>query len=358
MTHRPKVLLVDDDSDLLELYQEMLSKLPSQPIVRTTNSGAKAIAMLDAEPFSLLLSDLNMPGMDGLQVLSVVRRKYPQMRTAVMTTVTDPQFRMRAYAIGLDLYLEKPNNSQATQMFLDCIESLLGQETQAGFRGMQSKSLMDIIQLECLSQSCAVLRITNGMREGRIWFSNGEIIDAMMGALTGAEAFKHIMSWRTGNFEMLPAEPNHPRAIFVSYHSLLLETVQALDEGQVQEEEEAPATPQAVPAPESQAAELGRTAGVEFVICQTVGVPGSAQVWSLDQPEAIAQWSQQMLQEYETLGSALRAGPLGALEAMGLQCHVGMTRQGERQLCVGFERGLTPVEVHDTMNKVVAKWVS
>lgn len=357
MTHRPKVLLVDDDSDLLELYQEMLSKLPSQPIVRTTNSGAKAIAMLDAEPFSLLLSDLNMPGMDGLQVLAVVRRKYPQMRTAVMTTVTDPQFRMRAYAIGLDLYLEKPNNSQATQMFLDCIESLLGQEAQAGFRGMQSKSLMDIIQLECLSQSSAVLRITNGLREGRIWFSNGEIIDAMVEALTGADAFKHIMSWRTGNFEILPAEPSHPRAIFVSHHSLLLETVQALDEDQAQEEE-APSAVQSPAAPESAAAELGRVPGVEFVICQRSGESGGTQVWSLDQPEAIAQWSQRMLREYGELGSALRAGPLGALEGIGLQCHVGMTEQGERQLCVGFERGLTPAEVHDTMNKVVAKWVS
>src|SRR5207244_5680803 len=173
MPARHKVLLLDDDQDLLELYREMLARLPSQPHIHPATSVARAISLLESDPLSLLISDLNMPKMDGLQVLTIVRRKFPQLRTAVMTSVVDAQFRTRAYAMGIDLFLEKPNTSQEITFFLDCIESLLDREPdRGGFRGVQSKSLVDIIQLECLSQSSSVLKITNGTLAGKVWFNN------------------------------------------------------------------------------------------------------------------------------------------------------------------------------------------
>ncbi|MEW6161374.1 MAG: response regulator, partial [Verrucomicrobiota bacterium] len=158
MPSRHKLLLLDDDQDVVELYREILSQLPSQPEIHTATSGARAISLLESEPFTLLLSDLKMPKMDGLQVLTIVRRKFPHLRTAVMTSGVDEQFRARAYALGVDLFLEKPNTSKEISFFLDCIESLLGREQAGGFRGVQSKSLVDIIQLECLSGSSSVLR--------------------------------------------------------------------------------------------------------------------------------------------------------------------------------------------------------
>src|SRR2546422_2163594 len=237
MSSGHKILLLDDDQDLLELYREMLARLPSQPEIHTATSGARAIALLESEPYSLLISDLNMPKMDGLQVLTIVRRKFPQLRTAVMTSVVDAQFRTRAYAMGIDLFLEKPNTSQEISFFLDCIESLLGREMDGGFRGMQSKSLVDIIQLECLSQSSSVLKITNASFSGRIWFINGDVIDAETQDLNGEPAFRKILSWKTGNFEILPADQERNRNIFNSYQGLLLESAQALDEAKTRHQE-------------------------------------------------------------------------------------------------------------------------
>ena len=216
-----KILLLDDDPDLLNLYSEILAQLPSRPEIRTATSGTRAIALLDSEPFRLLICDLKMPKMDGLQVLSIVRRKYPRLRTVVLTSMMDEQFRSRVYALGVDLFWQKPGTEQEIKMFLECIESLLGPEIEPGFRGVQSKSLMDIIQLECLSQSSSVLRITNGTLTGKIWIQNGELTDAEAGALGAETAFRKILSWKTGNFETLPAEPARPRAIFKSCNGLL-----------------------------------------------------------------------------------------------------------------------------------------
>ena len=64
-----KILLLDDDPVVLDIYQQMLLQLPSEPEVHIATSGQSAMAMLDAEPFNLLVSDLNMPRMDGLSLL-------------------------------------------------------------------------------------------------------------------------------------------------------------------------------------------------------------------------------------------------------------------------------------------------
>ena len=359
MSARHKVLLLDDDQDLLELYREMLARLPSQPEIHTATSGARAISLLESEPFSLLISDLNMPKMDGLQVLTIVRRKFPQLRTAVMTSVVDAQFRTRAYAMGIDLFLEKPNTSQEITFFLDCIESLLGREMDGGFRGVQSKSLVDIIQLECLSQSSSVLKVTNGALSGKIWFNNGDVIDAESQDLGGEAAFRKILSWKTGNFEILPADPERPRTIFNSYQGLLLESAQALDEAQAQvpEGESAP-SPEAAPAPaaESPLAALARFNGVEFVM--TVRAGGKFDSWSAENPEQISLWVRQTMQRFRALGDGLQAGQLSQLEGLGPQCHVALVSKADNDLCVGFHRSLSQDLVRETMSKIATKWAS
>ena len=117
MSINHRILLLDDDPDIVDTYRELLTRLPSKPEVRTATSGARALARLESEPFSLLVSDLNMPRMDGLQVLSIVRRKYPHLRIAVMTAMAEGQFRTRAYEMGVDLFMSKPSTSQEIEQF-------------------------------------------------------------------------------------------------------------------------------------------------------------------------------------------------------------------------------------------------
>ena len=214
----------------LELYKEWLAQLPSKPEIHTSTSGARAMALLEAEPFRVLICDLKMPKMDGLQVLSIVRRRFPELRTVVMTGVQDEEFRSRAYALGVDLFWLKPDTQQNMQMFLECLESLLGRENENGFRGIQSKSLMDILQMECLSQSSTVFRITRGSLVGKIWILNGDLIDAETEGARGEAAFRRILEWKSGTFETLPCEPERERTITKSINALLLETAQAMDE--------------------------------------------------------------------------------------------------------------------------------
>jgi len=353
MENRHKVLLLDDDAELLDLYRQLLSQLPSRPDIHTTSSGARAMAMLEADKFRLLVCDLKMPKMDGLQVLSIVRRKHPELRTVVLTSVTDEQFRSRAYALGVDLFWNKPSSEQEIKMFLECLESLLGREMETGFRGVQSKSLVDIIQLECISQTSAVLRITNGPLTGKIWIQEGEVIDAEAGELRGETAFQKILSWKAGGFEALPAEPSRPRSINKSYNGLLLESAQAMDEslGGVTPENEISTKPLPM-------AQLSQVEGVEFVLAMKPGEASQDVARGLESPERMAVWARQNLERFRSMGERLHAGPLEQVLAMGPQRHVSLGAQGATEFCLGWKHTMDADQIREMTKKVFSLWAS
>ena len=191
----------------------MLAALPSHPEILTANNGKRALSLLESEPVRLLICDLKMPRIDGLQILSIVRRRYPELRTVVLSALEDEEFRSRAYALGVDLFWIKMDMQRNSKLFIECLESLLGRDDEPGFRGIQSKSLMDIIQMECLSRSSSVLRITRGPLVAKLWIQDGELIDAEAEGANGEAAFRRILSWKSGTFENLPAEPHHTRNI-------------------------------------------------------------------------------------------------------------------------------------------------
>ena len=118
MDTRDRILVLDDENDWLEVCREFLSLLPGKPDIRTVSSGMGALSLLDAEPFQLLLFDLKMPRMDGLQVLSIVRRRFPELRTVALTGFSDGDFRSRAYALGVDLFWLKTDLQRDPRRFL------------------------------------------------------------------------------------------------------------------------------------------------------------------------------------------------------------------------------------------------
>ncbi len=236
MENRHKILLLDDDADWLALCRDVLAGLPSKPEIFTAGNAKRALALLETEKIRLLISDLKMPRIDGLQMISIVRRRFPETRTVVLSGMEEEDYRSRAYALGVDLFWIKPEMQRNTKLFLECIESLLGQGDSGGdtgFRGLQSKSLMDIIQMECLSRTSTVLRVTRGPLVAKLWIQDGELIDAECEGARGEAAFRRLLAWKTGTFENLPAEPGRERTIQKPVNALLLESAQSSTKRQI-----------------------------------------------------------------------------------------------------------------------------
>ena len=351
-----KILILDDDSDWLDVCREMLAQLPSKPEIHTVGTGARALAQLDAEPFRLMICDLSMPKMDGLQVLSIVRRRFPELRTVVLTGLENEEYRSRAYNLGVDLFWLKSDIQRDTKLFLDCLESLLGDAIPSGFRGVQSKSLVDIIQMECLSRSSAVLRITRGPLVAKVWIQNGELIDAEVGSARGEPALHKILGWKSGAFETLPAEPGRERTIIKSVNALLLESAQAIDE--VSDTTQVESVERADHQKTVWKLSLLASEGAEFIVVIPPAGQGKVEAWSTRSGEQMAVWARRAGEAAQRLGERLEAGPLSFVAGAGNERRMLLLPGAVRSYLVGWPAELPEAQLLEKTKRLVASWDS
>ena len=107
------ILVVDDESDVAELYRQRFRREVRQGTytMHFANSGEDALGKLagGVEPTLIaILSDINMPGMDGLDLLSEIKRRYPELPVMMVTAYGDDERRRRAEELGAAEFLIKP----------------------------------------------------------------------------------------------------------------------------------------------------------------------------------------------------------------------------------------------------------
>jgi CheY-like chemotaxis protein len=115
----PFVLIVDDHVDTCRAMLLLTRKLGRE--ARCVHSGEDALAMIRADAPALVLLDISMPGMDGLETLGRIRSMDESARLPVvmLTAMNDPGYRQRASALGADGYLLKAGFS--LQKFRDVL---------------------------------------------------------------------------------------------------------------------------------------------------------------------------------------------------------------------------------------------
>lgn len=118
-----KVLIVEDSPTMRQLIVFALKRLRGLNIVEA-NDGVDGLKKLSSDKFDLIFTDINMPIMDGLKLVSLVRNDpgYKQVPIVIITTEGASEDRERALALGANDYITKP--IQTTQI-LDVAKRLL-----------------------------------------------------------------------------------------------------------------------------------------------------------------------------------------------------------------------------------------
>lgn len=101
-----RILIVDDEAQIRELVCRLLEQAGFA--CATAENAARAAQRLDAEPFALMLADLQMPGESGLDLISRVRQEHPDTATIMVTGVDDPVLAEAAINLGAYGYIVKP----------------------------------------------------------------------------------------------------------------------------------------------------------------------------------------------------------------------------------------------------------
>ena len=101
------VLVVDDDANVLDVIASMLEDLGCEVVCAA--SAPEALAMLASnEKISILITDINMPGMDGLQLLGEIKQRHPGLPVMMVTAYGDDERRLRASEYGATEFITKP----------------------------------------------------------------------------------------------------------------------------------------------------------------------------------------------------------------------------------------------------------
>ena len=101
-----RILLVDDDPDASRLYRSMLVKDGHEVVVH--DSGIDAVEAAAKQPFDLVITDFNMPGIKGDVTLSLLRQRVPDLPVVILTSETSPTVERRARDAGATAFLRKP----------------------------------------------------------------------------------------------------------------------------------------------------------------------------------------------------------------------------------------------------------
>ncbi len=101
-----RILVVEDEEGILSLLEETLRIAGFDPI--TANSGAQALTLTRKESIDLVLLDINLPLLDGFQVLTKIRQTHPSMPVIMLTARQDKRDVIEGFNLGADDYVVKP----------------------------------------------------------------------------------------------------------------------------------------------------------------------------------------------------------------------------------------------------------
>lgn len=100
------VLIVDDEALLRGLLEKIITRQGHK--VMTASNGREAIEIINKEKVAMVISDIKMPEMDGLEMLVKIKEDRPDLPVLLMTGHTGEFTRTEAIAVGADGYIEKP----------------------------------------------------------------------------------------------------------------------------------------------------------------------------------------------------------------------------------------------------------
>lgn len=107
------IIIVDDDELICKSLKLMLSKEVDIEVFGTANNGFEAMALCEKTLPDIVLMDILMPDMDGIQTTRLIKKRYPQVRVMMLTTFQDKQNIQSALQAGAESYLLKTEKISA-----------------------------------------------------------------------------------------------------------------------------------------------------------------------------------------------------------------------------------------------------
>jgi len=229
---KKKLLFVDDDFELLKLFKEMFSGMANgRWEIATAQNHRQAFRELESQTMDVVVLDFNMPVMDGVEFLRLLRRTHPAQKVVMLSAQSDENIKKKCLELGAVLFLQKLQTPEGFESVFVALDSIAQDGPQGGFRGMMRRvGLQDVLQMECLGRKSSVLDVFTPKTRGRIYIEDGQIVHAQTASLEGELALYGLLALRDGEFNLLSFSEPPQRTISGPYEFLLMEAARLHDE--------------------------------------------------------------------------------------------------------------------------------
>jgi DNA-binding response OmpR family regulator len=233
-----RVLVVDDNAHYRENAAQIMREAGFE-VILATNGFEALSAALKHQP-SVVLTDVTMPGMDGWQLLRMIRARPTLRRTPVLflTDLSSEEQRLRGYELGVDDYVAKPFTGVE---LIARVERVLERAQMAeeavsnGMRGDLSKiPLTSLLSFSELERRSGVLQLECEGERATLHMRDGAVVRIDLGGadnkLEGIQRFFHVLEWQTGRFELTTTEVLAEDVMHMPTTYVLLEHARRSDE--------------------------------------------------------------------------------------------------------------------------------
>jgi response regulator RpfG family c-di-GMP phosphodiesterase len=229
---RGTVLLVDSDVEETTVLE--LALIEKQYDVHVARATDEALRYLETGDVDIVVSEMALPGGTGFDLLANVRSvpNADHVPFVFFSEEADSATVARALEAGAIDYLFKPLASQVVIAKLRrLLEQHQGARRARGVAGsLQEMALPELVQILHHGRKTGLLQLDSDGQQGRIFFKEGAIVDALWGALRGEDAFYAMVGIESGRFTIDPGVAPQQETVRANPEMLLLEGMRRLDE--------------------------------------------------------------------------------------------------------------------------------
>ncbi len=216
-------------NDLAKLLRQ------SEFIVAHGDDGAKALDLALENTPDLIILDTAVPVLGSKQLVQILRNNQHTVDVMIFFVGHEGED-LPGFRESLDRFIPKPFNIEQLLVEIRSLFSKKQRKVELGKAkkevegDLQQISLSDLLQVFAMNKKEGVLALTSNRKNGYIFVSRGDVVNARIGQIEGIKAFYRLLLWDQGKFRFTPGQPQTETRIHLSTDQLLLEGMRQNDE--------------------------------------------------------------------------------------------------------------------------------
>jgi DNA-binding NtrC family response regulator len=221
--HTKKILIVDDDPFIRDILSEAFGLHDEFEILKAEN-GKIAIESLSSAKIDIVITDLKMPVMSGVALLSYMNKKHLKIPAIILTGHGTPELEAKIDTFSNFSYFEKPLD---VNMLIDTVKDALASMPTSQIHGIGVDAFLQLVEMEM--KTCT-LTIKSQNKIGYLYFLKGDLVASETDGLTGQKAAYDILGWENIVIEIENACIITKREIHQPLMEILMESARIKDD--------------------------------------------------------------------------------------------------------------------------------